>query len=124
FRIYQQQATAKTTLPVPTGASTLRRAVEAQEHAQSPVVHGRRFKQETQTAFPTEPSPAANRESLAEFHFQFLERLAAPSVIIHRDYDIVHLSERAGRFLSFSGGEPSNNLLRVVHPMLRTELRA
>ena len=30
----------------------------------------------------------------------------------------------AGRFLQFSGGEPSRNLLRSVHPALRIELRA
>ena len=36
----------------------------------------------------------------------------------------MHLSEHAGRFLQFAGGEPTSNLLRLVHPMLRIELRA
>jgi two-component system CheB/CheR fusion protein len=34
------------------------------------------------------------------------------------------LSERAAPFLQFAGGEPSTNLLRVVHPAVRVELRA
>ena len=36
---------------------------------------------------------------------------------------MIHLSERAGRYLQFGGGESTLNLLRVVHPMLRMELR-
>jgi PAS domain S-box-containing protein len=35
----------------------------------------------------------------------------------------MHLSKSVGRFLQFSSGEPTMNLLRVVHPRLRTELR-
>ena len=42
-----------------------------------------------------------------------------------RDHDIVHLSESAGRFLQFSGGEPTQNLLRADRiRALRIELRA
>ncbi len=62
--------------------------------------------------------------SWEELHFKLIERFAPPSLIVTRDYDIVHMSENAGRFLHFSGGEPSVNLLKVVHPMLRVELRA
>lgn len=46
-----------------------------------------------------------------------------PSVIVDAEHDIVHLSEHAGEYLRFAGGEPSANLLRVVHPALRIELR-
>ncbi|HVI05143.1 MAG TPA: PAS domain S-box protein, partial [Sphingomicrobium sp.] len=35
----------------------------------------------------------------------------------------MHISENAARFLQFSGGEPTTNLLRVVHPNLRIGLR-
>jgi two-component system CheB/CheR fusion protein len=45
-------------------------------------------------------------------------------VVVDPDYEIVHLSESARRFLRFVGGEPTRNLLRVVSPMLRIELRA
>jgi len=61
---------------------------------------------------------------LGELHHRVIEQLAPPSVLIDENYDIVHLSEHAGRYLKFAGGEPSRNLLRVVHPELRLELRA
>ncbi len=69
----------------------------------------------------TEERPPA---SFGAAHFRLLERFAAPSVIIDADQNIVHLSEHAGRYVQFSGGEPTTNLLRAVHPMLRLELRA
>ncbi|MGA2409902.1 MAG: PAS domain-containing protein [Candidatus Binataceae bacterium] len=34
------------------------------------------------------------------------------------------MSARAGRYLRFAGGEPSHNLLKVIHPDLRLGLRA
>src|SRR5262249_15030110 len=72
-----------------------------------------------------EPEPAGARRAISfgELHFKLLEQYAAPSVVVNEDYDIVHLSESAGRFLRFTGGEPSHNLLTVVHPDLRIELR-
>ncbi len=59
----------------------------------------------------------------AELHQKLLEQYAPPSVIINHDYDIVHLSDRAGRFLQFVQGEPSHNLLKVICPELRLDLR-
>lgn len=61
--------------------------------------------------------------ALGELHQQLLEAYAPPSLIVNDTYDIVHLSERVGRYLMLGGGEPSYNLLRVVHPELRLELR-
>jgi len=62
--------------------------------------------------------------SWESLHFQLLERLAPPSLIVTRDYAIVHVSENAKRFLQFASGEPTVDLLRLIHPMLRVELRA
>src|SRR5262249_40516098 len=123
-RLYAALSTARIGLPVPSGPSTLLRAIETQERAKNmPVVHGRRFVQE----FPFPQMPVASspleRGSLAEVHFKLLERLAPPSVIVNAEHDIVHLSENAGRFLKMSGGEPSANLLRLVDPLVRVELR-
>ena len=59
-----------------------------------------------------------------ELHFQLLEKIAPPSVLVNEEYDIVHLSENAGRFLQFTGGEPTNNLLKVVKEDLRADLRS
>ena len=67
---------------------------------------------------------ALDRAALTELHFQLIERFSPPSVVVNAGYDIVHLSDNAGRFLKLVGGEPTFNLLRVIHPSLRTELRA
>ena len=62
--------------------------------------------------------------SLTELHYRALEAHAPPSVLVNAEYEVVHLSERAHRYLQFSGGEPSRNLLKAAHPDLRLELRA
>lgn len=59
-----------------------------------------------------------------DLHYRLLEKLSPPSVLVNPQHDIVHLSESAGRFLQFGGGEPSRNLFRSVLPALRVELRA
>jgi two-component system CheB/CheR fusion protein len=59
----------------------------------------------------------------SELHHSLLEQYAPPSVLINKDYDIVHLSENVGRYLRFVGGEPTRNLLKAVHPDLRLDLR-
>ena len=68
--------------------------------------------------------PEGRRLAWSEVHYRLLERFAPPSLIVNADYDIQHLSEGAGRFLQLAGGEPKSNLLHLVHPMLRIELRA
>lgn len=126
-RLYQQRPAARLGMPVPIGPGTLARALEAQERARSgPFIHGPAL---FATAGPAAGEvDAAERDgrrvSWEELHLKLIERFAPPSLIVTRDYDIVHVSENAGRFLHFTGGEPSVNLLRVVHPMLRVELRA
>lgn len=57
-------------------------------------------------------------------HYRLVEQYAPPSVLVNEDFDIVHLSESAGRYLRFTGGEPSNNLLKAAHPDLLSDLRA
>ncbi len=66
---------------------------------------------------------AKERLSYADLHQQLVEQYAPPSVVVNEDYDILHLSERAGRFMRIHGGEPSNNLLKTIRPELRLELR-
>jgi PAS domain S-box-containing protein len=65
-----------------------------------------------------------DRISFPELHQQLLEQYAPPSLVVNEEYDIVHLSERAGRYLQIRGGQPSNNLLNLVKPELRLELRS
>jgi len=62
--------------------------------------------------------------SYAMLHQQLLERYAPPSVVVSEEYEVVHMSESAGRFMELRGGEISTNVLQLVRPELRLELRA
>ncbi|PWT73086.1 MAG: hypothetical protein C5B59_14195 [Bacteroidetes bacterium] len=64
------------------------------------------------------------RISYGDLHLQLLEEYAPPSLIVNEEYDIVHLSERAGRYLQIGGGEATQNLLKLIRPELRLELRS
>src|SRR5205085_3942710 len=66
---------------------------------------------------------AQERLSYADLHQRLVEQYAPPSVVVNEEYDIVHLSERAGRYMQVAGGEPSHNLLDLVRPEIRIELR-
>ncbi|MGV3600828.1 MAG: CheR family methyltransferase [Dyadobacter fermentans] len=84
------------------------------------------FIPEKKTTVPTvgeiEVRPAA-RLSFGDLHQQLLEQYAPPSIIVNEEYDILHLSERAGNYLHITGGEPTKNLLKLIRPELRLELR-
>lgn len=69
-------------------------------------------------------SQSPHRSTYAELHQRLLERYAPPSVVINEDYDILHMSESAGRYMELKGGEPSTNLLMLIRPELRLELRS
>ena len=76
---------------------------------------------------PPMPSPrviASKRAPSVAIHHRALERYGPPSVLIDDHGEIVHMSERAGRYLRHVGGEPSRSLLTLVKPELRLELRA
>ena len=60
----------------------------------------------------------------SELHFKLLERYAPPSVIVNASHQVVHFSEHAGRFVHIEGGGATFDLLRIIHPMLRADLRA
>lgn len=59
----------------------------------------------------------------SDLHQQLLERYAPPSILVNEEYEIVHLSTTVGRYLHVSGGEPTNNLLKLIRQELRLELR-
>ncbi|SAL35324.1 chemotaxis protein [Caballeronia sordidicola] len=67
--------------------------------------------------------PGRRNFSFNALHQRVLEQYAPPSVIVNRDSKIVHMSDNAGRFLRYVGGEPSSNLIAVVLPELRLDLR-
>ncbi len=66
----------------------------------------------------------AKISSLGEVHYKLLENLAPPSVLVNEDFEIVYMSQSVGRYLRFTGGEPTNNLLKLVNPELLPDLRA
>jgi two-component system, chemotaxis family, CheB/CheR fusion protein len=115
-RIFMQRPSSQAGLPLPAGVGTLALSFEAQQHSTA-----RTF----QLATASRDKPLEGRStSWGELHFKLLEALAPPSILLDAEHDIVHLSPNAGRFLQYSGGEPSRNLLRAMHPSLRIELRA
>ena len=72
----------------------------------------------------TPDATSAEREtSLGALHLKLIESISPPSLVVDSDYNVIHLSERAGRYLQFSGGKSTLNLLAVVHPILRIKLR-
>jgi two-component system, chemotaxis family, CheB/CheR fusion protein len=56
-------------------------------------------------------------------HHRLLEEYAPPSLIVTEDNTIVHISSRAATYLQMSAGEPSHDLLRLLRPELRVEVR-
>ena len=71
------------------------------------------------------PEPIAARPSpFADLHHRLVEQYAPPSVLVDDELDIVHVSEHAGRFLAMPGGEPTRQLMKLVVPGLRLDLRS
>jgi two-component system CheB/CheR fusion protein len=68
--------------------------------------------------------PGKRQFSFADLHQRALAQSAPPSAVIDGEGNIVHMSEQAGQFLRMGGGEPSRNLLSLVLPELRLELRS
>jgi two-component system, chemotaxis family, CheB/CheR fusion protein len=57
-------------------------------------------------------------------HQKIVERLAPPSVLVDQDFRLVHVSERAGRYLRIPGGELSVSVFKLAREELCVELRA
>ncbi|GAB3767235.1 chemotaxis protein CheB [Ramlibacter monticola] len=124
-RIYCQRSTPRTGLALPAAPSTLVQALQAQPGMkEGPVIAGRAFVQASAIRAGWAVPQADRVTSWGELHLRLLEHLAPPSILINSEYDIVHLSPGAGRYLQFGGGEPTRNLLRAVPATLRIELRA
>lgn len=59
----------------------------------------------------------------ADIHHRALESHLPPSIIVDADANILHMSEAAGRFLRYVAGELSRNILVLIMPELRLEMR-
>ncbi|MBK9052583.1 MAG: PAS domain-containing protein, partial [Chloroflexi bacterium] len=58
------------------------------------------------------------------FHERELEAYGPPSLLINQEYQILHVSETAGRYLMPRKGPITNDLLKVIRPELQYELRS
>lgn len=61
--------------------------------------------------------------SVADIHLRAIEKSAPPSLIVDANADILHMTDTVGRHLRMVGGELSRNLLTLIHPDLRLEIR-
>jgi two-component system, chemotaxis family, CheB/CheR fusion protein len=61
--------------------------------------------------------------STTESHRLMLEELAPPSMLVDENYNLLHLSETAGRYLQPVGGPFTRDLTQLVRPELQSELR-
>ncbi|MDB5946046.1 MAG: signal transduction histidine kinase with CheB and CheR, partial [Ramlibacter sp.] len=121
-RIFLQRPVVRVRAPTPLGPSTLALSLEAQRTLTVPVVTVRPF--DALGGVSRDRALEGKGISWGDLHFKLLEVLAPPSILVDAEHNILHLSPGASRFLHFSGGEPSRNLLRAVHPGIRVELRA
>jgi two-component system CheB/CheR fusion protein len=71
----------------------------------------------------TETHSAAERISPGELHLRLLEEYAPPSLVVNEEYTVLHTSPGAAPYLQMAPGEPSRELLRLVHPDVRADLR-
>ncbi|HLF74405.1 MAG TPA: CheR family methyltransferase [Anaerolineales bacterium] len=65
-----------------------------------------------------------DRPVVAAQHQTALETFGPPSVLVSREYAVLHVSETAGRFLIQPKGPITNDLLRLVRAELQSELRS
>jgi two-component system, chemotaxis family, CheB/CheR fusion protein len=62
--------------------------------------------------------------SEAALHRRLIEKVAPPSVLVDEAHRLVHLSETVGRYILPSGGPLSGDVVDMVRPELRFELRS
>ncbi|MBV8173193.1 MAG: histidine kinase, partial [Verrucomicrobia bacterium] len=117
-RLYQRLHSPRQAVPLAIGATSVGQAFDSVYHLQATTA--------TATSSSQDAGPLSRERhlSLAELHFKLIDPFTPGSVLIDKEDNIVHLSERAERYLHLGGGEATLNLLSVVHPMLRVELRA
>ncbi|RYY58975.1 MAG: PAS domain S-box protein, partial [Chitinophagaceae bacterium] len=106
FHIYQSRAVVSRPFPVPDKFPSHYPAEVSIENIHAPK------------------KSASTRLTYNELHQRLLEQYAPPSIVVNQDFDIVHVSEKAGKYMQILGGEPSNNILKLIRPELRLELRS
>jgi two-component system, chemotaxis family, CheB/CheR fusion protein len=98
------------------------RTVAARPFSLTPPPFTLMQRQAPQPAVPASPR-IFDRLSNADLHLRLLEQYAPPSIVVTEEQQVVHVSERAGQYLQVMGGELSRDVMRLVRPELRVELR-
>ena len=122
-RIYLHRGGQRRGLPVMPGPSSLALALRTPLPRKPPVLPGPAFRAREETPAQSIPD-IPSTQSWAGVHATIVDWLAPPSILVNEEHQVVHLSEKAGQYLRVSGGEPSRNLLHLIHPALRVDLRA
>lgn len=103
-KIYQQS-------PLSNSSQRLPRLPFADKNFQPPVAD-------------TEKYHPKQKSNIGELHHRILAgEYAPPSAIINKNYDLIHSTPNIERFLKYRGGEPSQNILKMVTPKLNQPLR-
>ncbi len=123
YRLYARRALARPKVP-PTFAGPSVQTQALLRHRQEASVLPKTLLAPPTSTNGNTPAPDGEQASWSEVHSRAVEQFGSPSVIIDSRHHLVHLSGHAGRLLQFSDGELTTDLLRVVHPALRVELRA
>ncbi len=124
LRLYSQRPAPQRVDTGQSGTTTTLRRLSLHERTLEPPMGSGRLTAKTGRTLLDKAVPLDSGLPPGELHYRLIERLAPPSALINATHEILHLSESAGRFLRFTGGEPTRNLLRAVLPSLRVELRA
>src|SRR5262249_6879112 len=77
--------------------------------------------QVVQIARGISPSAALSE---AAIHRRAIEKVAPPSVLVDETHRVLHMSDNAGRYFQPSGGVLSGDIVDLVRPELRFELRS
>lgn len=124
-RLFAKRGVRPVGLPIPTEPGTLARVGDgALGLRRGALSHGSLFASRSIDEARPLTEPRSQPPPWSEIHLQLIECLAPPSVVIDGDYEVLHLSASAGSLLQLSGGEPTRNLLKLLHPALRLDARA
>ena len=75
------------------------------------------------TEIRTAETVRPKKKTFADIHLRAIGYSAPPSVILDVHGDILHVSEDASKYLRYVGGEMSHQLVTLIDPALRLDLR-